>query len=160
MMAAGAEEGETLVSVDQTVRAEAGFVLPPGVGRELPLIGQVKMSGHQTGGAFEVIEFRGNAACPPPHVHREREECFFVLDGSFTFILDRDEVEAAAGSWVYIPRGTRHGFSATADARALILVTPAGLEGFFAELGGGLAAGLSSQELRASLKGRFDSIPG
>jgi len=147
------------MSVDQTVRAEAGFVLPPGSGRELPLIGQVKMSGHQTGGAFEVIEFRGNAACPPPHVHREREECFYVLDGGFTFVLDHDEVEAAPGSWVYIPRGTRHGFTATADARALILVTPAGLEGFFAELGGGLADGLSSQELRAALKGRFDSIP-
>jgi quercetin dioxygenase-like cupin family protein len=147
------------MSVDQTVRAEAGFVLPPDGGRELPLIGQVKMSGLQTGGAFEVIEFRGNAACPPPHVHREREECFFVLDGGFTFVLGHDEVEAAPGSWVYIPRGTRHGFTATADARALILVTPAGLEGFFAELGGGLADGLSSQELRAALKGRFDSIP-
>jgi quercetin dioxygenase-like cupin family protein len=147
------------MSVDQTVRPEGGFVLPPGGGRALPLIGQVKMSGQQTGGAFEVIEFRGNAACPPPHVHREREECIFVLDGGFTFVLGDDEVEAAPGSWVFIPRGTRHGFTATADARALILVTPAGLEGFFAELGGGLADGLSSQELRAALKGRFDSIP-
>lgn len=147
------------MSVDQTVRPEGGFVLPPGGGRTLPLIGQVKMSGQQTGGAFEVIEFRGNAACPPPHVHREREECIFVLDGRFVFVLGDDEVEAAPGSWVFIPRGTRHGFTATADARALILVTPAGLEGFFAELGGGLADGLSSQELRAALKGRFDSVP-
>ncbi|WP_296153857.1 MULTISPECIES: hypothetical protein [unclassified Pseudonocardia] len=46
-----------------------------------------------------------------------------------------------------------------ADARALILVAPAGLEGFFAELGGGLARGLPTQEIRAGLKGRFDSIP-
>jgi mannose-6-phosphate isomerase-like protein (cupin superfamily) len=134
-------------------------VLTPGRGRTLPLIGHVKMSGQQTGGAFEVIEYQGNAACPPPHVHREREECFYVLDGRFTFTLGYDEVEAAPGSWVFIPRGTRHGFTATADARALILVVPAGLEGFFAELGGGLAGGRSSQELRAALKGRFDSVP-
>jgi quercetin dioxygenase-like cupin family protein len=145
------------MSEHQGVRPQDGFVLTPGSGRALPLFGHV--SGQRTGGAFEVIEFQGNAACPPPHVHREREECLYVLDGHFTFTLGYDEVEATPGSCVFIPRGTRHGFTATADARALILVIPAGLEGFFAELGGGLAAGRSSQEIRAALKGRFDSIP-
>lgn len=136
-----------------------GQVLAPGEGTPLPLVGTLKAGGAQTGGAFEVIEYAGNAACPPPHVHREREECFYVLGGRFTFLLGTDEVDAGPGSWVLVPRGTRHGFTASADARALILVSPAGLEGFFAELGTGLAAGLSSQELRAALKGRFDSTP-
>ena len=140
-------------------RAQNGFVVAAGEGRTLPVFGQVKISGRDTGGAFEVIEFRGNTASPPPHVHREREECIHVLDGRFTFTLGHDEIEAAPGSWVFIPRGTRHGFTATPDARALILVTPAGLEGFFAELGQGLAAGTPTHELRAALKGRFDSIP-
>lgn len=140
-------------------RAESGFVVGPGDGRVLPSVGQVKVSGRDTAGGFEVIEFRGDAASPPPHIHREREECIHVLDGSFTFILGHDEIEVAPGSWVFIPRGTRHGFTAGPDARALILVTPAGLEDFFAELGAGLAAGTPTQELRAGLKGRFDSIP-
>lgn len=147
------------MSEQQDVRPLSGFVSAPGSGRTLPLIGQVGMSGQQTGGAFEVIEYQGNAACPPLHVHREREECFYVLGGRCTFTLGHEEVEVVPGSWVFIPRGTRHGFTATADARALILVVPAGLEEFFAELGGGLAGGLTSQELRAGLKGRFDSIP-
>lgn len=117
------------------------------------------MSGTQTGGAFEVIEFRGNAACPPPHIHRERGECIQVLEGRFTFTLGEEERDVEPGSWVLVPRGMRHGFIASADARALILVVPARLEDFFAELGGGLAQGLSTQEIRAGLKGRFDSIP-
>jgi quercetin dioxygenase-like cupin family protein len=137
----------------------AGIVVPPGGGRELPLVGRMAVSGTQTGGAFEVIEFRGNAACPPPHIHREREECIQVLEGRFTFTLGEDEQEIAPGSWVLVPRGMRHGFTASADARALIIVAPAGLEGFFAELGDGLARGLPTQEIRAGLKGRFDSIP-
>jgi quercetin dioxygenase-like cupin family protein len=140
-------------------RRDGGFVVAPGEGRVLPMVGQVKLSGRDTGGGFEVVEFRGNASCPPPHIHREREECFCVLDGRFTFTLGHDETEVAPGSWVFIPRGTRHGFTASSDARALILITPAGLEGFFAELGEGLAAGTPTQQLRASLKGRFDSIP-
>jgi quercetin dioxygenase-like cupin family protein len=52
------------------------------------------VSGAQTGGAFEVIEFRGNAACPPPHIHREREECIQVLEGRFTFTLAASPAEA------------------------------------------------------------------
>ena len=140
-------------------RPESGFVVAPDEGRTLPVFGQVKISGRDTGGSFEVIEFRGNTASPPPHIHREREECIHVLDGRFTFTIGHDEIETAPGSWVFIPRGTRHGFTATADARALILVVPAGLEGFFAELGGALAAGTPTHEVRAALKGRFDSIP-
>lgn len=140
-------------------RSAGGFVVGPGEGRTLPSFGQVKVSGLDTNGGFEVIEFRGHAASPPPHLHREREECIHVLDGQFTFTLGHEEIEAAPGSWVFIPRGTRHGFTASPDARALIIVTPAGLEGFFAELGQGLAAGTPTHELRASLKGRFDSVP-
>ncbi|MTD52878.1 cupin domain-containing protein [Amycolatopsis pithecellobii] len=144
---------------EQHMRPAQPLVMGPDEGRELPMIGRVAVSGAQTGGAFELIDFRGNVACPPPHIHREREECIQVLEGLFTFTIGTEEVEVAPGSWVYVPRGTRHGFTASADARALILVTPAGLEGFFAELGGGLAAGTPTQELRAALKGRFDSVP-
>lgn len=143
----------------QAVQAVTGFVVGPDEGREMPMFGQVKLGGARTGGAIEVIEFRGNAASPPPHIHREREECIHVLDGRFTFVLGHEEIDAEPGSWIFVPRGTRHGFTASADARALIIVTPAGLEGFFAELGSGLAAGTPTRELRASLKGRFDSVP-
>jgi hypothetical protein len=73
--------------------------------------------------------------------------------------IGTEDVEVAPGSWAYVPRSTRRGFTASADARALILVTPAGLEGFSAELGGRLAAGTPTQELRAALKGRVDSVP-
>lgn len=144
---------------DHITRSQNGFVMAPGEGRTLPMFGQVKISGRETGGAFEAIEFQGNAASPPPHIHRERDECIHVLDGRFTFTLGYDEIEAAPGSWVFVPRGTRHGFTASSDARALILVAPAGLEEFFAELGEGLAAGKPTQEIRTGLKGRFDSIP-
>lgn len=140
-------------------RNTGGYIVAPGEGRALPSFGEVKISGRHTGGSFELIEFRGNAASPPPHIHQQREECIHVLDGRFIFTLDHEEVEVLPGSSVFIPRGTRHGFTAGSDARALILVTPAGLEDFFAELGQGLAAGTPTHELRAALKGRFDSIP-
>ena len=88
-----------LMSEQHTIRPAGGFVVAPDEGRTLPLFGQVKISGHDTDGGFEVIEFRGNAASPPPHIHREREECIHVLDGRFTFTLGHEEFEAPPGSW-------------------------------------------------------------
>jgi hypothetical protein len=69
------------------------------------------------------------------------------------------EVEATADSVVYIPRGTPHAFKHSEGARALAFVIPANLEGFFRELGEGLAAGRPEAELRAALAGKYDSWP-
>jgi quercetin dioxygenase-like cupin family protein len=134
------------------------YVLLPGTGKTLVQIGQVKASVNQTNGRFEVIEYAGPAT-PPPHVHRQREEAFYILEGSFRFVLGDQSVEAPVGSFIFIPRGTRHGFTAPAGSRALLFIAPAGLEGFFEELGQGLEAGRSSNEIRAQLAGKYDSEP-
>jgi quercetin dioxygenase-like cupin family protein len=134
------------------------FVALPGDGPSMPFIGTAKATGAQTGGSFELIEYSGPAA-PPPHVHREHDEGFFILGGSFTFVLGSQEFDAPQGSFLFVPRGTRHGFVPTPGARALLFILPSGLEGFFRELGEGLAAGRPAAEVRASLAGRYDSEP-
>jgi len=134
------------------------YVLGAGEGKALPLLGLLKASGESTAGAVEVIAYEGPLQ-PPPHVHREREEVFYVLEGEFTFTLGDKEFPAGAGSLAFIPRGTRHGFRTQGSGRALLFVIPAGLEGFFEELGAGLAAGRSSKELRDALSGKYDSFP-
>ena len=136
------------------------FVSLPGDGLAL-FIGTAKATEGQTAGSFELIELSapgGNDSTgPPPHVHREHDEGFYILDGSFTFVLGREEFDAPQGSFVFVPRGTRHGFVSTAGARALLVIVPSGLEGFFRELGEGLASGRSNSELRAELAKRYDS---
>jgi quercetin dioxygenase-like cupin family protein len=63
----------------------------------------------QTGGAFAVGEFSGGEGpWTVPHVHQHTEESFYVLDGAFTFTLGTEDVEAGPGSFVCVPRGTRH----------------------------------------------------
>jgi quercetin dioxygenase-like cupin family protein len=134
------------------------MVLRPGKGEQLPLIGMLRASAIDTGGAFEVIEYTGPAT-PPPHVHREHDEIFVILTGTFRFVLGQDTAEAPRGAIVLVPRGTRHGFTIEPGASALLMIIPAGLEGFFKELGTGLAEGKPSAEIRASLAGKYDSYP-
>jgi quercetin dioxygenase-like cupin family protein len=127
-------------------------------GKIIPHIGRLISTAAQTNGSFEVIDYTGPAA-PPPHVHRMREECFYILEGSFTFTLGEDVVEAQQGSFIFVPRGTRHGFTVRPGGRALLIIAPAGLEGFFEELGRGLAEGKSGVELREALASKYDSTP-
>ncbi len=135
------------------------FVSGPGEGEQLGIAGLLRVSTAQTGGAFEVIELTG-AMGPLPHIHHDREECFCIIEGIFTFVLGTEEVAAPAGSVVFVPRGTRHAFKPGQGARALVFSIPGGLlEGFFRELGAGLKAGRPEPELRAELAGKFDSWP-
>ena len=133
------------------------FCSAPGDGQLLPTGGLLKLSSAQSGGTLEVIELgRGS---PPPHVHHDHEECFYIIEGRYTFTLGTEQLEAPAGSVVFVPRGTRHSFKRSEGARALVFVIPAGLEGFFRELGDGIARGGSESDVRAALASKYDSEP-
>jgi quercetin dioxygenase-like cupin family protein len=133
-------------------------VVESGAGEQLPFIGRLVASAADTAGTFEVIDYSGPAT-PPPHVHRDHDEAFYIVEGVFRFVLGRDTVEAQPGALVIVPRGTRHGFTVELGSRAMLFTSPAGLAGFFRELGVGLAAGKSSGEIRAALAGKYDSFP-
>ena len=134
------------------------FSARPGEGKTLMPGITLKASANQTAGSFEVLELQGPLA-PSPHVHRGREEVFYILQGQFEFILGEDLIAVGAGSLVFVPRGTRHAPKAGPDARGLVFVAPAGLEGFFQDLGRGIAAGKTQDEMRQALEGKYDSFP-
>lgn len=117
---------------------------------------------HLTGGAFELVEdVRSEGQGPAPHVHKRSDEAFYVLAGRFAFTRGQEEIEASPGSFVFIPRGTRHRYRALEDgSRVLILYVPAGgFDDFLRELDGLLARGLTSADAMAALQGKYDSDP-
>ena len=115
----------------------------------------------QTGGAFAVAEFRGpEGAWTVPHIHRELEESFHVLEGAFDFTLGEREVEVTQGSFVMVPRETPHIMRARPGGGALLtLWAPGGLEEMFLELGRLPAEGITDPAVRAEISKRFDSVP-
>ena len=76
------------------------------------------------------------AESPPVHVHHRTDEGFYVLGGTFGFLLDDQRTESAAGSHVFVPRGHAHTFwnSGGEVASCLIVLSPAGFERYFREL--------------------------
>ena len=96
-------------------------------------------TGEETGGQFALVEevFRkGVTALAPMHVHSREEESFYVLEGEMTFYVGDAVIPASAGALVVMPRGVPHGYAMVSDdARVLNLITPAGFENMFKELG-------------------------
>ncbi len=122
--------------------------VPPDGGDTVFLVGDTYttvLSGADTGGAFTLLEaLVPPDTGPPPHAHHAEDETFVLLEGDLTFTVADETHSAAAGTTVFVPRGTVHSFAnvGTAPARMLFMYSPAGMEGMFAEIGSPGARGV------------------
>ena len=73
---------------------------------------------------------------PPAHIHTREEEAFYLTRGDLVFLAGDEEVAVPAGTFVNIPRGTKHRFrnDSTSEAELIFWFAPAGIEGLFREL--------------------------
>jgi quercetin dioxygenase-like cupin family protein len=106
---------------------------------------RIKARASDTGGAIGLVEgtfYQGFG--PPMHIHWREDEAFYVLEGEIRFRKGDDDFVAGPGTWVWGPRGVPHAFKVTSvRARALVIVTPGGLEQMFAD--GGVLTSESSE---------------
>ena len=107
----------------------------------------IKAGIEDTEGAYSFVEASGNVFATP-HIHHDREESFFVLEGKVTFLAGDGTVDGTPGSFVLVPRGTMHGFRAEGEARLLVMHSPGGFERFFTESAAAIAEGRWSIEWR------------
>ena len=95
---------------------------------------------------------------PPPHIHRNEDETFYVVEGEMSIRLGESTVAAGAGDFVHVPRGIVHCFKndGTAVARMILTFTPAGIEEFFEEtLERVLEPGLEPPDNHEAVAGRY-----
>ncbi|WP_158292306.1 cupin domain-containing protein [Paracraurococcus ruber] len=87
-----------------------------------------KLLAEQTGGRIAVFE----EVVPPGgrtalHIHHTSDEVIHIVSGEFTVRLGAASHRVTAGAWVFIPRGSVHGWrnSGSEDGRAHFIFTPA-----------------------------------
>jgi quercetin dioxygenase-like cupin family protein len=97
----------------------------------------LRATADQTEGRYTVLELLAPKGFGSPlHIHRREDEFFVVLSGEVRVRHGEDVIEAVAGSVVYGPRDGAHAFHVDSEeARMLLLFGPAGVEGFFREVG-------------------------
>lgn len=91
--------------------------------------------GGDTGGALTLMELSGRSGLePPPHVHTREDELYFLLDGALSFVVGEEVHHLREGDGILLPRGIRHHYqSRTQQWRALVAMTPSGLESYYME---------------------------
>ena len=90
-------------------------------------------TGEDTKGQFALWEQKARKGnVPPRHMHHREDESFYVLEGEMTFFVGDETIKATPGTLVFAPRDVPHSFTIDSDeVRMLVLISPAGLEGFF-----------------------------
>jgi mannose-6-phosphate isomerase-like protein (cupin superfamily) len=95
--------------------------------------------GAESGGDFSLVEhpIPPRTLVAPLHLHEREDEYSYVLEGRMGAQLGDDVVFAGPGDLVFKPRNQWHTFWNAGDTtcRLLEIISPAGFEHFFDELG-------------------------
>ena len=110
------------------------IILAPGEGRSYPM-GRIsalfKADGQETASSYSISEWwlEPHTQGPGPHSHPE-DDVFFVIEGTMSFLVGEQWVDAPKGSFVLAPGGTTHDFQNRSASRAGLLnfSTPGGFE--------------------------------
>ena len=95
------------------------------------ILWQVKATGKQTNHALSMIEqVMPYSSGPPPHVHPDMEEMFYVMEGEMTICIAGTVYIFKPGTFGFVPRNTIHYFKVTSqeNCRVLNFYTPSGFE--------------------------------
>ncbi|MDD7970671.1 cupin domain-containing protein [Roseinatronobacter alkalisoli] len=94
----------------------------------------------QTGGTMSIVDSLSPVnSGPPRHIHENEDETFVVITGICKIWLEGTEFLRGPGESAFIPRGRNHSFRVVGDepSRHLVILTPGGFEGFFADMAAG-----------------------
>ncbi|MGH9245257.1 MAG: cupin domain-containing protein [Acidimicrobiales bacterium] len=97
----------------------------------------IKADAEQTGGGFSLVEFLDfEGSSVPVHVNECWDAGFYILEGDYTFLVGDDDMEAAPGTWLFVPRQTAHAWRCRSTKGRLLNVTiPGGFEAFYRHVG-------------------------
>jgi len=113
--------------------------------------------------AYSLLEWVAPAGAPSPpvHVHHRTDEGFYVLSGTYGFLLDEARLELPAGAHVLVQKGHPHTFwnAGVETAGCLIVLSPPGFAEYFRELAGSLEGDQSEEaalRVRRQLSMKYD----
>ena len=98
----------------------------------------IRLHGRDTGGILSVVESRDvTGGGPPPHIHHREDETFQILEGDYEWTVGDKNFVAQKGETIFAPRGIAHTYRylGQTPGRLMCVITPAGFEGFFEEIG-------------------------
>jgi len=130
-------------------RNDKGFKISAGEGRihgHIQLKGvnanilDVKISGSDTNGDLAIFEQTSlsQGKGTPLHVHPLQDEIFYIVDGSYLFLVGGVKYDLKVGDSIFLPRKVPHAWTQISEkGKMVVIFQPAGkLESFFVTMAG------------------------
>jgi quercetin dioxygenase-like cupin family protein len=117
-----------------------------------------KIYGEETNGLLSVVEHPIEPGILiPPHIHEVEDEYSYVLEGEIGARIGDQVLRAPVGTYVLKPRNVWHTFwnAGPQPARILEMISPAGFEKFFEELGELFRSGEATPARREALAAKY-----
>jgi quercetin dioxygenase-like cupin family protein len=142
-----------------TQNEKHGYALKNGEGAHIDFRGTkmtVKVSEEQSEGAYSLIEMvHPPNVGPSLHTHPRGAEAFYVLEGTYTIRCGQDLYAASVGDFIFIPKGIPHNYHSGACGGRVLVLSPAGLENYFAGVADVLKVGPITWELEQEIAKTF-----
>ncbi len=136
-----------------TQESNKGYALKKGEGSQIDFRGTkmtVKVAGDQTQAGYSLIEMIHPPNIGPAlHIHPTGAEAFYVLEGAYDIHCDAQTYQAGPGDFVFIPTSTPHTYQSCSEGGKVLVLTPSGLEQYFAEVADTLKVGPITWDIRA-----------
>lgn len=102
----------------------------------------------ETNQAYSVIHMTHPPFTGPAlHYHPNGQECFYILEGAYTFTLGEQTLEGAAGDFIRVPTHMPHKYKSGEQGGQVLVVTPPSIEQYFLHIAEKLSQGpVSSDE--------------
>ncbi|MGN6629522.1 MAG: cupin domain-containing protein [Candidatus Nitrosocosmicus sp.] len=115
-----------------------GYGLKQGEGIKIDFRGTkmtLKVSGSDSEGNYLLIEMIHSPNTGPAlHIHSDAPEAYYVLDGNYSIRCGKREYQTHPGDFVFIPKGISHNYQSGPKGGKVLVISPAGLEGYFKEV--------------------------
>ncbi|MFB2769376.1 cupin domain-containing protein [Pelatocladus sp. BLCC-F211] len=129
-------------------------LVQPGKGYTYLVLGDLYTflaTGEDTGGAYSITEvLMQPQSVIPAHRHDQADEAHYILEGEIEYQLEDRTSIATSGTFFNFPKNQYHGFKniGSNPAKILMIITPAGAEQFFSEMGQQIVEPMSEEEKR------------
>jgi mannose-6-phosphate isomerase-like protein (cupin superfamily) len=119
----------------------------------------IMIGAKDTGGAFELIE----EVCQPGfmsrmHLHNDRSQTFYIVEGSASVIVGEEHFDASQGSCVHVPPGVPHQIESEDGVKMIMVFSPGGMENLFSAVQDLSPEQAKDPEITSALTAAHDTI--
>ena len=77
-------------------------------------------------GAFSLLEWTAQPGLPGTavHLHHRTDEGFYVVAGTYGFLMGDERIEASEGGYVFVPRGVVHAYRNVGSVDGIVINCP------------------------------------